>query len=82
MKRNRVHFRNKPKGLFARQLLTKHMSNKKCKGAAAIAKATEGSFYRADLSKAAIARYHKLKKATGPVKPRRQRQRHKPTTAQ
>merc|ERR1719272_998265 len=53
----------KPKTLNTVTVLTKHNSGKKCRGAEAVRSATQKSFYRADLSQYAVARYHALNKS-------------------
>lgn len=48
----------KPASSFARTQLNKHMRNKSCAGAEVVKGLTEGSYYRADLTKFAVGRYH------------------------
>lgn len=63
IKRVKAAYRNKPTKLYADQLLTKHRVNGNCAGARAIKKATKGNYYRADLTKYALTRYHRLQKS-------------------
>ena len=50
----------KPSSAYSRTVLTKHVNGGKVKGAEAIKTFTSKSFYRGDLTRFAIARYHAL----------------------
>merc|ERR1711957_178858 len=54
----------KPASSYARAQLNKHMRNKSCRSAETVTKLTAGSYYRADLTKFAVARYHALYRST------------------
>merc|ERR1712224_271266 len=53
----------KPASSYARSLLKRHMVNKNCKAASTLTTLTKGHYYRADLTDAAVARYHALYKS-------------------
>jgi len=50
----------RPRKLFSKAVLSKHQKNHTCRSAVAIRTLTQKSYYRADLAKFAIARYHAL----------------------
>jgi hypothetical protein len=54
----------------AKTTLRTHMANDKCKAAATIKQLTKKSFYRADKTTQAVARYHALNRGTQAVKVR------------
>ncbi|CEO94569.1 Large ribosomal subunit protein eL28 [Plasmodiophora brassicae] len=69
--KKRRHLVRKPSKMATTGSLTKHVTNHNVRGAYAIRKDTEGSFYRPDLSEDAIARYRKLHQAKKRIAPRK-----------
>jgi large subunit ribosomal protein L28e len=59
----RTQHRNKPATSQEKSTLKRHNSTNRCKGADAVYKSTSGRFYRGDLTRFAIGRYHALAKA-------------------
>mgnify|MGYP003572774563 CR=1 FL=1 len=62
-KRTKNNATRKPRTQFADTTLRKHVVKGTCVGAAAVNTLTAKSYYRADLSRFAIARYHALTKS-------------------
>merc|ERR1712166_1547569 len=62
-KKNKDSIARKPASSYARNALNKHMRNKTCKAAESLTTLTSGHYYRADLTKYAVARYHRLYKS-------------------
>ena len=68
LKRSKNGAARKPASAYARSQLNKHMRNKSCRGAETVTKLTSGSYYRGDLTKFAVARYHALNKAKAVIR--------------
>ena len=68
---------NKPKAASAASQLNKHMVKGSCRAAETINKLVSANYYRPDLAKFAVARYHALHKSleTKPAAPIRKRRR-------
>ena len=63
LKKNKPSIARKPASSYARNALSKHMRKGSCKAAESLTTLTEGHYYRSDLTKYAVARYHAIYKS-------------------